>query len=221
MNAGLRSSPNHPSGRFASVVFSSSSPRVSRYACVASRIRRFSASNAAIVGTSSSRQPANALYCKSCTQPSSTVRMCTTCFQTFGKPKPATGTRSKLSGTVAMWRNKTSSLSCVALCNSMIPAFVNMFHLATERCRSASHTTSWFLSGEDRGRECGKADTSQQVLETGVAPQSVHARIHMKIYKPVGMLLIGFLQVFNRTVVFSQADMDPSQEVRCDILVIC
>src|SRR5438132_14410853 len=87
-------------------------------------------------------------------------------------------------------------------------------------CRWASRTPSWFLSG-DRGRECGKADTSHQVLETRLAPQSVHARIYMEIYKPVGMLLVGFLQVFNRTVVFSQADMDPSQEVRCDILVLC
>jgi hypothetical protein len=59
--------------------------------------------------------------------------------------------------------------------------------------RSASYAPAWFPSGGDRGRECGKADTSQQVLETRVAPQRVHARIYMKIDEPVGMLLVGFL----------------------------
>ena len=70
------------------------------------------------------------------------------------------------------------------------------------------------------GRQCGKPDTPQQVLEPYIVPQGVHARIHMKRYKPVGVLLVGFLQVFNRTVAFSQADVDSGEEVGCDILLL-
>src|ERR1700720_1542808 len=72
-----------------------------------------------------------------------------------------------------------------------------------------------------RVRGCGEADAPQQVLETRIVPQIVHARIDMKIDKPVGVLFVGFLQVFNCAVVFPQADMDSSEEVRCDVLVLC
>jgi hypothetical protein len=43
-----------------------------------------------------------------------------------------------------------------------------------------------------------KANPPQQALETLVVAQDVHARIYMKIDKPVGMLLIAFLQVSRR-----------------------
>ncbi len=43
----------------------------------------------------------------------------------------------------------------------------------------------------------------------------------MKIDKPVGVLFVAFLQVFNRAVVFSQADVDSSEEVGGDILSLC
>jgi hypothetical protein len=36
-----------------------------------------------------------------------------------------------------------------------------------------------------RVRRCGEADAPQQVLETRIVPQIVHARIDMKIDKPV------------------------------------
>ena len=49
----------------------------------------------------------------------------------------------------------------------------------------------------------GKADAAQQILETRVVAQSVHARIYMKIDKPVRMFFVGFLEVFNSTVVFA------------------
>src|SRR6266403_1936550 len=69
--------------------------------------------------------------------------------------------------------------------------------------------------------EWGKADTPRQVLEAWVIPQAVHARIYMKIDKPVGVLFVGFLQVFHSAVVFSQADVYPGEEVGCDILLLC
>ena len=61
----------------------------------------------------------------------------------------------------------------------------------------------------------------QQVLKTWVGPQAVHARVYVKIDKPVGVLFVGFLQVFNRAVVVSQADVDSGEEVRCNILLLC
>ena len=42
----------------------------------------------------------------------------------------------------------------------------------------------------------------------------------MKIDQPVGVFFIAFLQVFNRTVVFSQADMDSGEEIGRDILLL-
>ena len=66
-----------------------------------------------------------------------------------------------------------------------------------------------------------KADTPQQVLKTWAGPQSLHARIDVKIDEPVGVLFVGFLQIFNRAVVFSQADVDAGEEVRCNILLLC
>src|SRR6267143_576856 len=86
---------------------------------------------------------------------------------------------------------------------------------------AASHSPPWLPSGGDRDLQCGKADTPRQVLETWVIPQAVHARVYMKIDKPVRVLFVGFLQVFHSAVVFSQADMYPGQEVGCDILLLC
>src|SRR5881396_2105305 len=86
---------------------------------------------------------------------------------------------------------------------------------------AASHTPPWLPSGGDRGHQCGKADTPRQVLEAWVIPQAVHARIYLKIDKPVGVLFVGFLQVFHSAVVFSQADVYPGEEVGCDILLLC
>ena len=77
-----------------------------------------------------------------------------------------------------------------------------------------------FLSDGDRGRGAGRP-TRRNSLKTWVGPQGVHARIHMKIDKPVGVLFIGFLQVFNRAVVFSQADVDSGEEVGRDIFLLC
>jgi hypothetical protein len=56
-------------------------------------------------------------------------------------------------------------------------------------------------------------------LETTIVPQIVHARIYMKIDKPAGVFFVGFLQAFNCAVFFSQADMDSSKEVRCNVFV--
>ncbi len=50
-------------------------------------------------------------------------------------------------------------------------------------------------------------------------PQVVHARIQMKIDEPVGVFFITFLQVLNRAVVFSQADVDSGEEVGRDIFL--
>src|SRR5258708_14009352 len=86
---------------------------------------------------------------------------------------------------------------------------------------AASQSRPWLPSGGDRGLQCGKADTPRQVLETSVIPQAVHARIYMKIDKPVGVLFVGFLQVFHSAVVFSQADVYTGEEVGCDILLLC
>jgi hypothetical protein len=52
------------------------------------------------------------------------------------------------------------------------------------------------------GCQRGKADTLQQALKTWIFSQGVHAWIHVKIDKPVAMLFVRFLQVFNRAVVF-------------------
>src|SRR5215469_18932656 len=74
------------------------------------------------------------------------------------------------------------------------------------------------------GRDCvvqGKADAPQQVLKTWVGPQAVHARIYVKIDKPVRVLFVGFLQVLNHAVVFSQAGVDSGEEVRCNIFFLC
>jgi hypothetical protein len=86
-------------------------------------------------------------------------------------------------------------------------------------CRSFANTNLASFRWR-RGRQCGKADTPQQVLEPSVVTQAVHARIYMKIDKPVGVFFVGFLQIFQRPVVFSQADMDSGEEVGCDILLL-
>jgi hypothetical protein len=62
-------------------------------------------------------------------------------------------------------------------------------------------------------RASGKGDTPQQVLETRVVAQTVHAGIDMKIDEPVRALFVGFLEVFDRAVVFSQTDVDSREEV--------
>jgi hypothetical protein len=62
-------------------------------------------------------------------------------------------------------------------------------------------------------RASGKGDTPQQVLETRVVAQTVHAGIYMKIDEPVRALFVGFLEVFDRAAVFSQTDVDSREEV--------
>jgi hypothetical protein len=49
----------------------------------------------------------------------------------------------------------------------------------------------------------GKADNPHQFLKTRIGPQAVHAGIEVKINRPVGMLFEGFLQVFERAIIFS------------------
>src|SRR5271154_1513603 len=61
---------------------------------------------------------------------------------------------------------------------------------------------------------CGKADPAQQILEAWIVAQIIHAWIDVKINKPVGVVFVGFLEVLNRLVVFSQAHMDSSEEMR-------
>jgi hypothetical protein len=46
------------------------------------------------------------------------------------------------------------------------------------------------------------SDALQHVIETWIVPQAVHAWFHMQIDKPVGVLFVGFLQVFDRAIVF-------------------
>src|SRR5580698_3848333 len=67
----------------------------------------------------------------------------------------------------------------------------------------------------------GKSNTPQQILETGIAPQIVHARVYRKVNKPVRVFLVGFLQVFQGPVIFSQADVDSSEEVGRNVFVLC
>src|SRR5258708_9440607 len=85
---------------------------------------------------------------------------------------------------------------------------------------AASQTRPWLPSGGDRGLQCGKADKPRQVLETWVIPQAVHARIYMKIDKPVVVLFVGFLQVFHSAFVFSQSDVYPGEEDGRDLLFL-
>src|SRR6476660_8986941 len=85
---------------------------------------------------------------------------------------------------------------------------------------AASRTPPWLPSDGGRRRHRRKANPPQQALETLVVAQDVHARIYMKIDKPVGMLLIAFLQVFNRAVVLSQANVDSGEGIGRDILVL-
>src|SRR5215467_12468263 len=70
-------------------------------------------------------------------------------------------------------------------------------------------------------RASGKGDTAHQVLEMRVVAQTVHAGIYMKIDEPVRALFVGFLEVFDRAVVFSQADVDSREEVRRHIPLFC
>src|ERR1700733_13485650 len=67
----------------------------------------------------------------------------------------------------------------------------------------------------------GEPDTTQQFLETRVVPQAVHARVDVKVDEPVAMLGVGFLEVLECAVVFSEADMDSGEEVRRDVLALC
>src|SRR5579864_3879122 len=55
----------------------------------------------------------------------------------------------------------------------------------------------------DRGRDGRKANAPQQMLEQWVAAQGVHARVQVKIDKPMGVLLVAFLQIFKSEVVLS------------------
>ena len=66
----------------------------------------------------------------------------------------------------------------------------------------------------------GKSDPPQQILETRIVPQIVHTRIYMKIDKPVAVLFVGFLQIFDRAVAVSQANVDSGEEMGRDIFVL-
>jgi len=55
----------------------------------------------------------------------------------------------------------------------------------------------------DSGRAGRKANTLQQMLESWVAAQTVYARIYVKIDKPMGVLLVAFLQIFKSEVFLS------------------
>src|SRR5579863_4177897 len=70
------------------------------------------------------------------------------------------------------------------------------------------------------GRHRGEANPPQQGLEPWIVPQAIQARIYMKVDKPVGVLFVGFLQAFHRSVVFSQADVDSGEKVGRDILLL-
>jgi hypothetical protein len=60
----------------------------------------------------------------------------------------------------------------------------------------------------------GKADTLEEIFETHVVAQAVHAGIYMKIDEPVRAFFVGLLEVLDRTVVFTQTDVDSREEVR-------
>src|SRR5580704_12327613 len=92
--------------------------------------------------------------------------------------------------------------------------------MSQKRVCDDSFSTEISSSGGSCGRECGKADTPQQVVETWIVPQAVHARIYMKIDQPVGVLFVGLLQVFNCAVIFSQANVDSGEKVGCDIFLL-
>lgn len=62
-------------------------------------------------------------------------------------------------------------------------------------------------------RVSGEADALQQSFETGVVAQCVHAGIDMKINQPMRMILVGFLEVFQRMIVFAQTDVDAREDV--------
>ncbi len=78
-----------------------------------------------------------------------------------------------------------------------------------------------FLQAEIAAVSAGRPIRRNRSWKRRIVPQAVHARIYMKIDKPVGVLFVGFLQVFDRAVVFSQADVDSGEEVRRDILLLC
>ena len=110
--------------------------------------------------------------------------------------------------------------------NSVLPASGRMASFAVSLVQFRVNSTAtardspWLLSYGGGGRQRGKANPPYQALETWVVPQVVHARIYMKIDKPVGMFFIAFLQIFNRAFVFSQADVDSGEKVGRDILLL-
>src|ERR1700722_2301147 len=75
-------------------------------------------------------------------------------------------------------------------------------------------------SGVWRVRRRRQADAFQQIRETGIVAQIVHARIYMKVNEPVAVLRVGFLQKFNRAVMLGQAEVDSSKKMRRDIFVL-
>ncbi len=127
--------------------------------------------------------------------------------------------RPGAAGVIAANITATTQRKAISLrTENMVPTYCPMIHL--EQC--SLDTGCWASSRTGIGdRQCGKADTPQQVLETRVVPQAVHAGIYVKIDKPVRVLFVGFLQVFNRAVVFSQSDVDSGKEVGCHILLLC
>ena len=43
----------------------------------------------------------------------------------------------------------------------------------------------------------------------------------MQVDEPVRVLFVAFFQAFQGAVIFSQAEVDSSEEVRCNILLLC
>jgi hypothetical protein len=68
-----------------------------------------------------------------------------------------------------------------------------------------------------RGVRRGEADALEQILEAGLVAQVVHDGIDVEVDEPVGVVLVGFLEVIEGAVVFTEADMDSSEEVRRDL----
>ena len=78
-----------------------------------------------------------------------------------------------------------------------------------------------FLSGGERVRWSGKTHAPQQLLETRIVPQIVHARVYMKIDKPVAVFCAGFLQILNRAIVVTQTNVYSGEEMGRDIPFLC
>ena len=67
------------------------------------------------------------------------------------------------------------------------------------------------------GIRCREADALEQILETGLVAQVVHDGIDVQVDEPVGVVFVGFLEVIEGAVVFSEADVDSGEEVGRDV----